>query len=270
MSRGQTIISVLVEIDAPYPPGGLGHDLSQLRPFWSQFADMVQVIFLDQLSNGRSDWARPTDCTLDRWADEVYEFCMALKIKKPIVMGVSFGASIAMNYARRRPEHPGKLTLISAAGWRQIDRIPAVYERLGGLEVREVARLWNQNAGMETAVDFTRFCFPLYFRVARPTLEIVARISNHNLVLWWERETERFRDLLPAPSRGTCRTPMMGGEDDPQTPIDDQADSVAAPCNAPVRFEWFVGYGHGGFPDQPERCAQIIREFIAVPLERQT
>ena len=34
----------------------------------------------------------------------------------------------------------------------------------------------------------------------------------------------------------------MGGKDDAQTPIGDQADIVAALCNAPVRFERFVDW----------------------------
>ncbi len=245
--------------------GGPGHDHAQLRSFWSQFADVAQVIFLDQRGNGRSDWTTPKDWTLDRWADDIHDFCVALKIEKPIVMGVSFGASVAMNYASRHPDNPGKLILISATGRRRIDRMLAVYERLGGPAAREAARRWNENAGVETAADFVRLCYPLYFRTKQRTVETVKGISNRNLVLWWECGTERFRDLLPELSRVTCPALVMGGEDDPQTPIDDQSDIVAALSNAPVRFERFVECGHGVFPDQPERCALIIREFVATP-----
>src|SRR5262245_34319635 len=131
-----------------------------------------------------------------------------------------------MNYASRYPEHPEKLLLISATGRRRIDRILSVYQRLGGPEAREAARRWNESAGPDTAADFVTLCFPLYFRTVRPKLETIAGNSNHNLVLWWERGTERFRDLLPALSRVTCPVLVMGGEDDPQTPIDDQADIV--------------------------------------------
>ena len=47
--------------------GGPGDDHAQLCPFWSQFADVAQVIFVDQRGNRRSDLCTSKDWTLDRW-----------------------------------------------------------------------------------------------------------------------------------------------------------------------------------------------------------
>ena len=50
---------------------------------------------------------------LAQWGDDVYGFCEALGISRPIVLGASFGGVVAMAYATRHPAHPAKLILIS-------------------------------------------------------------------------------------------------------------------------------------------------------------
>lgn len=54
----------------------------------------------------------------------------------------------------------------------------------------------------------------------------------------------------------------MGGEDDPMTPIECQADIVAALPAHLVRFERFANCGHAVLPDAPERGMAVIRDFI--------
>ena len=67
--------------------GGPGQDHSMLKPAFSQFADIAQVIYIDHRGNGRSD-RQPQDAwNLAQWGDDVYEFCRALEIERPIVMG---------------------------------------------------------------------------------------------------------------------------------------------------------------------------------------
>jgi pimeloyl-ACP methyl ester carboxylesterase len=58
-------------------------------------------------------------------------------------------------------------------------------------------------------------------------------------------------------------TLILGGEDDPVTPIEDQMDIAAAMRSDLVRFERFAGAGHGVLLDQPERALAVLREFVA-------
>ena len=64
--------------------GGPGFDHSSFKPYFSQFADIAQVIYLDHRGNGRSDRGSPQDWTLNRWADDVAAFCEVLSIEKPM------------------------------------------------------------------------------------------------------------------------------------------------------------------------------------------
>jgi pimeloyl-ACP methyl ester carboxylesterase len=70
-------------------------------------------------------------------------------------------------------------------------------------------------------------------------------------------------NFLPQLSRVRCPTLVLGGEDDPMTPIECQADIAAGLAAHLVRFERFAGCGHAVVPDAPERAMALIREFIA-------
>ena len=69
-------------------------------------------------------------------------------------------------------------------------------------------------------------------------------------------------NLFPALSRVQCPTLVLGGEEDPMTPIECQMDIAAALPAHLVRFERFPGCGHGVLPDAPERAMAVIRDFI--------
>jgi len=112
--------------------GGPGFDHSHLKPALSELADVAQCVFLEHRGNGRSDRCSPETWNLAQWGDDVYEFCQALGIEKPIVMGVSFGGFVAQSYAIRHPEHPAKLILSSTSATLRRDRIYDMFERLGG------------------------------------------------------------------------------------------------------------------------------------------
>ncbi|MBV8357276.1 MAG: alpha/beta fold hydrolase, partial [Deltaproteobacteria bacterium] len=91
--------------------GGPGLDHSIFKPLMSVLTDVAQIVYLDHRAQGRSDRVAPNRWTLQTWADDVRDFCEALEITRPVVMGESFGGFVAMAYAERHPSHPGKLIL---------------------------------------------------------------------------------------------------------------------------------------------------------------
>lgn len=249
--------------------GGPGFDHSGYKPAFSALADIAQVIFLDHRGNGRSDPSSPEAWNLAQWADDVRGFCDALGIDKPIVLGVSFGGMVAMAYATHYPDHPAKLILVSteAAGTSYRERRVELFERLGGPEVGALARrrFIERHTDTATLEAWVRLALPHYTRTRRSP-EIGQRAIFQPAVLrWFTRpggEGQTF-DLLSDLPRIRCPTLLLGGEDDPMTPIESQADIAAALPDHLVRFERFADCGHGVVADAEDQAIAIIREFIA-------
>lgn len=248
--------------------GGPGFDHSGFKPHFTQFADIAQVIYIDHRGNGRSDREPRDRWNLPQWGDDIFEFCRVLEIEKPIVMGQSFGGFVAMSYATRHPDHPRKLILSSTAAdmQRRAARSIAKFEERGGPDIGTMAR--QMFAGGIYDPDFAQRWFaqamPVYNTTPAPDknaparavmgMEVLAHFFAHDGEIW-------SFDLLKDLSKIRCPTLVLGGEEDPITPIECQQD-IAAAIPAPwVRFERFPDAGHGVFRDKPE-AFDTIREFI--------
>ena len=250
--------------------GGPGFDHTSYKPAYSALTDIAQLVYLDHRGNGRSEDGPQELWTLSQWGDDVKAFCDIVGIVDPIVLGVSFGGFVAMSYATRHPEHPAKLILISteAKGQSYLEQRVALFESLGGPEVGALARRRVLETGghkdQASVEAWQRLALPLYTRKGHDP-DMMARALRRPAVLqWFTRpggEVTSF-DLVPDLHRISCPTLVMGGEDDPMTPIACQVDIAAALRPDLVRFERFADCGHGVVSDQPERAFAVIRDFI--------
>jgi len=248
--------------------GGPGMDHSVYKPRFSQLADIAQVVYLDHRGNGRSDRGPRGSWTLAQWGDDVHAFCEALGIRRPVVLGISFGGTVALSYATRHPGHPGKLILVSteaAAGRRMEERV-ALFERLGGPAVGALARRRLLDGEMNEALlaEWVRLAFPVYTRAPRDPAWVSRAVTHPELHVWFTGAGGEGRtfNLFPALHRIQCPTLVMGGEDDPIMPIGCQEEIAAALPAGIARFERFPGCGHGVVADAPERAMALIRHFI--------
>ncbi|HTY18704.1 MAG TPA: alpha/beta fold hydrolase [Myxococcota bacterium] len=242
--------------------GGPGFDHSSYKPSFSVLADAAQLVYYDHRGNGRSDRSSAERWNLAQWGDDVVALCDALGIEKPVVLGQSFGGMVAMAYAVRHPDHPGKLILSSTTARHRLDRVLAAFERLGGAEAREAARCYWEKPGAGTLPDYARLCFPLYSKTPRDPAADARTAWNFDVMFAFGGGEDRTFDLLPELGKVRCPTLVLGGEDDPICPIDDQADIAAALPASRVRFERFPGCGHGVFRDDPTRGFAVIRDFV--------
>ena len=251
--------------------GGPGFDHSIYKPAYSALADIAQIVYLDHRGNGRSEDGARESWNLAQWGDDVRTFCEVLGIIDPIVLGASFGGTVALAYATRHPNHPSKLVLISteAAGDSHLDRRVALFERFGGPEVGALARrrfLDADGRRDQAAVDaWRKLAFPVYTRTPRDPNIGSRTVGRPEVGLRWFAkpggESHSF-NMFPELGRIRCPTLVLGGEDDPMHPIESQADIAAALPPHLVRFERFAHCGHAVIPDQPERGMAVIREFI--------
>ncbi|MCE3238980.1 MAG: hypothetical protein K0R24_1961, partial [Gammaproteobacteria bacterium] len=115
--------------------------------FWLKLSGIIQVIFIDMRGHGRSDGQyTPESWTLKQWGQDVYDFCKALSIEKPIIAGVSFGGWVALSYAIQYPKHAKALMLCHTEAKVDIEIRKRAYSRkaelLGqrGLEISDIVQ----------------------------------------------------------------------------------------------------------------------------------
>src|SRR4051812_15574516 len=83
--------------------GGPGADHTLFKPEFAALTDVAQVVYLDQRGSGRSGTGTPDTWVWHRWAADVAAFCAALEIARPVLVGVSSGALVALTCAARYP-----------------------------------------------------------------------------------------------------------------------------------------------------------------------
>jgi pimeloyl-ACP methyl ester carboxylesterase len=249
--------------------GGPGLDHTFYRPVFSDLSRVAQVVYLDQRGHGRSDRSDPSRWTLAQWADDVHGFCEALGIDRPVVLGTSFGGYVAMAYAIRNPGHPGKLILVSTALRGTDDperrgRVLEAFERRGGSAAREAAARALDERSPRAFAEYLRVCGPAYNRTAADPDALKRRILNQEMIPFFERRggegaTFNFREEL---ANVRCPTLVVGGDDDPITPVAEQQEIVRALPAGLGRLERFAGCGHGVCRDDPAGMVRAVAAFL--------
>lgn len=94
--------------------GGPGLDHDYLRPGLDALASRHALVYYDQRGTGRSQAElTPEVINFDTFVDDVEALRQALGYARISVLGHSFGALIAMEYARRYPESTRALVLLN-------------------------------------------------------------------------------------------------------------------------------------------------------------
>ncbi|MEI6641129.1 MAG: alpha/beta hydrolase [Novosphingobium sp.] len=246
--------------------GGPGFDHSMFKPAYGALADVAQVIYLDMRGQGRSDPSDRGTWLLDRWVDDVAAFCKALEIRKPIVLGASFGGFVAYGLATRHPDLLGGMVILSSAPHIEVDPVVAKFAELSGPSVGEAARRFFDTPFADGAFEgFIMHCMPLY-GLADADPDVLARVMmNPEMVSTFFLPGGEWRSFDYRAGAAAFASPslIIHGEHDPIVPIAFASDAAAAMHPATTRFAILPGLRHDIMRDEGAKVLELIRAFIA-------
>jgi proline iminopeptidase len=242
-------------------PGNADHSLG--RPYFDRFADTHCVVYFDHRGNGRSDQLRdPSGWNMETWADDVQRLCEALDIELPVLLGTSFGGTVAAHAAARHPGLPSKLVLCSTFVRQDYEATFDAFERIGGASAREAAQRFLLTPSEETALRYREVCRPLYTR--RPVVAAPQRVwMNRRVTLHFFQHVAPRLDVTDSMQAVACPTLVLVGDDDPITPPVMSEVIVSSLPPGRARLEVFSDCGHAPWRDQPEKTESVLREFLA-------
>jgi pimeloyl-ACP methyl ester carboxylesterase len=248
--------------------GGPGSDHSAVKAPLLPLADDYQLVWIDHRGNGRSAQSDPARWTLEQWADDVKDFCDAVGIVKPIVLGQSFGGTVTQAYGARHPDHAAKLIISSIGPRWDFELSMTRFRERGGAEAERVARNFWGRMDHDDVVEYRKVCLPLY--AAKPGGDDVRAmaLNKEDVMRHFLAPGGFFQtmDLRASLASITCPTLVLAGREDPVIPwelseeLSASLTSSATPASE--RFVRMDGCGHGVWRDKPEPALAVIRDFI--------
>jgi pimeloyl-ACP methyl ester carboxylesterase len=247
--------------------GGPGLDHLTVRTALGPLTEDFQVLYFDLRGHGRSDRSSAEHWNMRTWADDLRRLCDALGLRKPVVLGSSFGGDVALTYAALYPDHPGGVILANTnGGHRDEQRVIEAFGRVGGPEAADVIGRMFSGEGGDLQAEFSRVCYPLYSGTPgwdEASRQMQARIiKNPDVSFHYMDEIRRF-DPWSVIGTVSCPVLILAGEDDPICPLpvaEELAGRLPADTTRLVRLP---GARHTIFRDRPDLAFPAVRAFVA-------
>ena len=171
---------------------GWGQNIEMMKPIGDNFSDRFRITILDLPGFGESDEPKAT-WKIDDYELLLEEFIKKLKIKKPIMIGHSFGGRLAIRYSARNTIE--KLVLFGSPCIRIQEALP--------LKVRLLKSL-KKLPGMDSFGEYMKkYIGSRDYKAASPVMrqtlvEVVnedlskyaKEIEEPTLLIWGENDTE--------------------------------------------------------------------------------
>jgi len=238
-------------------PGSFDH--SYFKPEFSRLAEVAQVVYLDLPGHGRSEWGDPADWSFEAAADSVRDFCEALGIERPVVLGHSLGAMVALVYGARHPGHASALVIQSGMARMDVDELVETFRLLAGDEAADIVRrVYGGDSESVTPEEWG----PVW-RLFGPWVPVE------------ERRRTVVNEALNAPGLRLMQTFDVRGQlsaiDSPTLVCAGELDPITGPAAAReiadalpgARLEVLAGAGHFPWMDVPETYWPLINGFVA-------
>ena len=171
---------------------GWGQNIEMMKPVGDNFSDKYRITILDFPGFGQSE--EPTaPWTIELYSLMLEEFTEKLKIKKPIMIGHSFGGRVAIRFSARNPIE--KLILFGSPCIRIKEELPfhvKVLKKLKQLPgMNEFGEYMKQYIGSRDYKAASPIMRQTLVEVVNEDLSKFAReIEEPTLLIWGENDTE--------------------------------------------------------------------------------
>jgi proline iminopeptidase len=248
-------------------------DTHMYREFWGRFvSDNLRVVFYEQRGSGRSDVSGLEKLNIPQHVADLQEFCKILKIKQPILTGVSQGGYISLAYASQYPNDLAALILCNTNAKRETDeRVAACYKslteyfgrtRTEAKAISEKLRVCDANWDANWDAENYKLFINIYSKNAYK-LEEIAQCQQHPMT-WQKFMTDEFGsfDLSADLDRIICPVLYLVGEYDWVHPPICSERTAKLMYNAKVEMCLIKNTGDPIYRDQPQATEKAIRQFL--------
>lgn len=171
---------------------GWGQNIEMMKPLGDNFSDKYRITILDLPGFGESDEPKNT-WTIDDYELMLEDFIKELKIKKPIVIGHSFGGRLAIRYSARNPIE--KLVLFGSPCIRIQEALPLNVRILKSLKklpgMNKIGEYMKQYIGSRDYKAASPVMRQTLVEVVNEDLSKYAKeIEEPTLLIWGQNDTE--------------------------------------------------------------------------------
>lgn len=224
---------------------GWGCDHSTVRSIAATLESGLKVYNIDLPGHGKSA-EPPAPWGVDEYTEIIEKFCNKLDIKKPILIGHSFGGRIGLLMSSRNDI--SKMVLVDGAGIKP-RRSPAYYIKVYSFKAakRVLPLLLGKQAGNRIIDLWRGKAGSADYRNSSPMMRaVMSRCVNQDL--------KHVMPQIKAP------TLLIWGEEDKATPLSDARYMERHIPDAGLVS--FAGAGHYSFLDNPAGFRAVMREFF--------
>ncbi len=240
--------------------GPFGYDHSYFKPHLDWLADHAQVVYLDLRGHGRSAPTNLDEWSLERCADDVAAVCGLVGVHRPVVLGHSMGAPVALLCAIRHPELAGGVVVVSGFGRWDHARLVEAFRAVAGDEVAALADRSYARGGEVSDEEWARVFAA--FGPSVPDAETLARRVGHPDLGPGGMDRVLEVDLLDQLADVETTTLAVTGSADPVTPVAAAEEIVSSLTPGRARLEVLPGAGHFPWLDRPDELRTVLARFL--------
>jgi len=231
------------------------------------FSERGHVIAYDQIPYGLSeklvagDWTGRNPYTSEAAVEQLFLFLDALDVNKVILVGSSYGGTLAIQAALAQPERVESLILVDAAVYVQ-EEMPAWLLELP--QVRRLGPLFARQLGQSEAFIRQTYSNPDQISAERMTLTMIhTQVENWDVAYWeylrvWGANTSDYTAHIPEIQQPAL---VISGDSDAIVPVTDSQRLNSELPNS--RLAILPACGHVPQEECPELFEEAVNTWLS-------